>query len=164
MGNAEPLHLARINNKNGHHVLAAAISADGSRIAFSDTHQTRVLHVNEASAASPSNRAPHSQLSFTRQQLREALPPAHHLSFGSKGSLALSASDGAVSILDLHSGVVSAKFPPPVRPPAGGGNGRMVAASLAAREALLPPLAALSVSPAGDMAAAAGGAAVHFYT
>ena len=168
------MHLARIANRSGHHILAAAISRDGSRIAFSDASHTRLLRVAGAAPELDGNHVGngvgHSSshggsgggggVTFRRQPLPKGLQPAHQLCFGARGELVVASADGTICIVDLEERRVVGRFPASARTPAdeGGGGG-----PVAARAALQPPLAALAVSPAGDMLAAAGAGAVHFF-
>lgn len=159
---SEPIHLARINNKNGHHILAAAIAVDGSRIAFSDAYHTRVLKLSQGPS---SLKALKGRLSFSRVRPPQTLPPAHHLSFTSTGSLALSAADGSVMALQLgdqSASLQASSTQPPTS--SGGSSSKGSGVSPMAREALLPPVAALSVSPAGDMVVTGGRGTLHFYS
>lgn len=173
---ADPVHLARIANRSGRHILAAAISRDGSRVAFSDAVSTRLLSVTGATSTVATNHVGchlngggsgsggGGGVSFRRQPLPDGLPSAHLLCFGAAASQLMAASaDGTIAVVDLEAQRVVCRFPASARAPrdeaaSGGGGGGQ-----AARAALQPPLAALAVSPAGDMLAAAGPGAVHFF-
>lgn len=174
---ADPVHLARIANRSGRHILAAAISRDGSRVAFSDAVSTRLLSVTGATSSVATNHvgcqlnggdsggSGGGDVTFRRQPLPDGLPSAHLLCFGAAASQLMAASgDGTIAVVDLEAQRVVCRFPASARAPrdeaaSGGGSG----GGQAARAALQPPLAALAVSPTGDMLAAAGPGAVHFF-
>lgn len=171
---ADPVHLARIANKSGRHILAAAVSRDGSRIAFSDALYTRVLSVegttcavdgnhlgNQTGSNSNSHSAASSSVTFRRHPLPDGVPPAHLLCFGAAASELFAASaDGTIAVVDLEDQKLVCRFPASARSATEESSG---GGSQAARAALQPPLSALAVSPAGDLLAAAGAGAVHFF-
>lgn len=157
-------HLARISNKSGSHILAAAVSPDGTRVAFSDANQLRVLDVTTQEAAVDSGSGSgRLQISVVRRPLPDGTLPAHQLQFAPDGRLLASAADGTVSVLDLDdSPSLLASFAEPASSGADAGGG---SAAAAARQQLQPAAAALAVTGGGGgLAAAASGSQVHLYS
>lgn len=88
-GSSGLAHLARISNKSGSHILAAAVSPDGARVAYSDALQLRVFDVAAAEQATGSSDSGggggNQQVGIQRRQLPDGISPAHQLQFAPDG-------------------------------------------------------------------------------
>lgn len=101
-----PMHLARLVNKGGNHIAAAAISADGRHVAFSDAYRLRCFQLTAEDASGDSGvqgAVPHIRLAPV--DVPSDLPPATHLAFVAQtGNLVSAAADGTVRVLQFPSG------------------------------------------------------------
>ena len=159
-------HLARIRNKSGAHLLAAAVSPEGTRVACSDAQQLRVFDVTSQPAAARGDAsgagASTQQIKVRRLPMPSEMPPAHQLCFAPDGRLLASAADGRLCIVDLDTDPVSlASFG---QPPDGGASAIVAGAGASrgstAREQLQPAAAALASDAGGAWAAVAAGSQV----
>lgn len=159
-------HLARIRNKSGAHLLAAAVSPDGARVAYSDAQQLRVFDITSQLAAARGDGSGagscEQRISVRRRPLPSDTPPAHQLCFAPDGRLLVSAADGRLSILNLDADPVSlASFG---QPPNGGASaivaGMGASRGSTARDQLQPAAAALATDAGGAWVAAAAGSQV----
>jgi U3 small nucleolar RNA-associated protein 4 len=92
-----PRHLARVVNRGGAFVMAAALSADGGRIAFSDAHRVRCFSV-AGGGGGGGGAAP----VVAPLRLPADLPPAAHLAFQpGSNALVCTAVDGTVRLVRL---------------------------------------------------------------
>jgi hypothetical protein len=159
-------HLARIRNKSGAHLLAAAVSPDGARVAYSDAQQLRVFDVTSQPAAADGGGggagASTQQIKVRRRPMPSDTPPAYQLCFAPDGRLLASAADGRLCIVDLDAEPVSlASFG---QSPDGGASaivgGTGAGRGSTAREQMQPAAAALATDAGGVWAAAAAGSQV----
>jgi hypothetical protein len=163
------LHLARIRNKSSAHILAAAVSPDGTRVAYSDAQHLRVFDVTCQQPAAPGDGIAEGrqQVKVRRRPLPDGTKPAHQLHFAPDGRLLASAADGRLSVLDLDAeAMLLASFDQPKSSGAGSGASAVVAGagghrSSTAREQLQSAAAALAATGSGGgWAAAAAGSQV----
>lgn len=107
-----PRHLARIATSGGAHVMAAALSAAGNLIAYSDALQgTQLLEVRQATGGELALPVQATGLSLGRRKLILRLPPACQLAFVGADRLALLRPDGELLIAKTASGEVLPRLP-----------------------------------------------------
>jgi len=166
-----PVHLARISNKSSHHFLAAALSTDGARVAFSDAYQLRVFDISASEQTGAGADTSGQAVSIARRLLPEGTQPAHQLLFAPDGRLLAATADGRVDVIDLDGQQLVKSFSEAASGGAfgscGGGGSAVHAAkaSSLARERQQPAVAALAASSsAGGWAAAAAGGQVFLYS
>ena len=157
-GGAVPVHLARISNKSGRHILAAALSPDGRALAFSDVYHLKTFDIAQQTAAASPVGQP--GISIGRRQLPDASPPAHHLMFAEGGRLLAVNVDGRISVVDMAGRKVLRSFSE-AAPSDRYGD---AVPGRTAREQQQQHVAALAVSGDGRWLAAGGREAVQLFS
>lgn len=121
----QPLHMARLANKGGRHVLAAALAPDGRYLAYSDTAGVKCLRLSEqlGTDAIP---VPHLGLAPVHLPAAAAAP-ARLLAFRPGSAQLLAAGmDGTVRLVDLAAAESESAGAPRSKDGDGGGDGSMV--------------------------------------
>ena len=157
-GGAVPVHLARISNKSGRHILAAALSPDGRMLAFSDVYHLKTFDIApQMAAASPASQP---GISVGRRQLPDASLPAHHLVFAAGDRLLAVNAGGHISVVDTAGRKVLRSFSE-AAPSDQYGD---AVPGRTACEQQQQHVAALAVSGDGRWAAAGGRGAVQLFS
>lgn len=106
-----PRHLARIAMSGGGHVMAAALSAAGNLIAYSDALQgTQLVEVRQATGGELALPIQATGLSIGRRKGLVRLPPACQLGFVGTDRLALLRPDGELVIASTATGEVPSRL------------------------------------------------------